>query len=74
VALTWPNASIQPSKDQSCPFPIAGVTVVMHCDQPRETLVHMVLMMAVEERWTGVVSKKINFGGRISRHAERVFH
>ena len=43
-------------------------------DQPHETFILMVLMVAMKQRWTRVVGDEIDFRSRESNHVERVFH
>jgi len=41
-------------------------------NEPGEALVHVILVMAVEERRSGVVRDEIDLRSRVSRHADRV--
>src|SRR5271157_10673 len=43
-------------------------------DQPRETLVHVILMMAMEEGGARIVGDKVDLSRRVSRHADCVLH
>src|ERR1700739_2215216 len=43
-------------------------------DQPRKTLVHMVLMMAMEQRAAGIIGDKRDLRRGVARHADGVLH
>ena len=42
--------------------------------QSGEALVHVVLVMTVEERWARVVGYEVDLRRRVSGHADRVLH
>jgi hypothetical protein len=43
-------------------------------DEARKTFVHVIPMMALDKRRTGIVGNEIDLGPRETRHADGVFH
>ena len=44
------------------------------CNQRRETFVHVVLVMTVEERRAGIIGHEIDLCRRVTRHADGILH